>query len=818
MKELYTKRQRIVTIKRTLIVLTLIFFSLGRLPAQPLPDYYTRTAFLFAPASVFDDGLLGFANPANLALLGTPDLRFAFSNDGQDIVSLQNWGVYAAIPYVGVSVQRQKVAGVGVTDFRLAAAHGSRALAVGFAYGWSAGRNDASGREKLFSTGAVFRPSALLSLGITGNFSLQSSNREGVIALGWRPLGTPAFTLFADAALQKDIHVEDAPWSAGVVFQPLPGLNITGRYFKAEAFSIGVSFNFGHNSIAAQSHFDSDGERAFNSYVIRAGGEKASVVQQKLRRDHYYTRLALKGRVDYLRYKLLDAGTQRFMDILKNIKAAAADPRLSAVAVNLSAMRIRPEHAWELREALKRVQATGKKVLVFIDNPGMTGYHLASVADRIILDPQGSMLLQGYALSKTYFKGTLEKLGLAFEELRLFKYKSAAEMGSRDSMSDADREQLQAYVDDWYTLSRADICAARGLSPEAFDRLIDEKVHFNPQQALQSGLVDTLARWSSVDDIIAGLLNDRKKPLPAARLLANAVTSDTWGTQPKIAVVYALGVCAMDQGIKARWLERVFQGLAQNPAVKAVVLRVDSPGGDGMASDVVAEAIKKCRENKPVIISQGQVAASGGYWISMYGDAILAGPTTITGSIGVIFGWLYDKSLGQKLGMTWDLVKRGRHADLGLGIRLPFLNLRVPARNLNDIERQRAEAIISNGYEQFVGKVADGRGLSVERVKEIAQGRIYSGIDGKEIHLVDNIGGLLDAIDVAKSKAGLSERDEVEIVELPEHKGLIDLPGKISPFGLKVRQDPVIRFIEFMAKRNGEASAILLPGMYPEWQ
>jgi protease-4 len=423
--------------------------------------------------------------------------------------------------------------------------------------------------------------------------------------------------------------------------------------------------------------------------------------------------------------------------------------------------------------------------------------------------------LIGYALGRTYLKGTLEKLGLGFDEWRFFKYKSALEALSRDSMSEADREQLQDYVDDWYELVRSEVREARKFTPEKFDEIIDEEVYYMADKALEIGLVDTLARWSAIDNIIKSVTGGKKRGLSAKKLLANALPQRSWGTAPKIAVVYGLGVCALDEGIKARWLEKVFLGLSKNKAVKAVVFRVDSPGGDGMASDMVAEALKKCSESKPVIISQGQVAGSGGYWISMYGDTIVAGPNTVTGSIGVIGGWLYDKGFSAKLGMTSDLVKRGKHADIGRGVTLPLLGLQIPARNLTPEERTKVENAIKQFYEIFVKKVAQGRNMSEDAVKAIAEGHVYSGTEGKEIGLVDEIGGLFDAIAIAKHTAGLKPDEEVQIVEIPKNKGFFNLREKLSPIHIETREDPVIQFIKMLSERPGQPLPLILPGTYP---
>ncbi len=228
----------------------------------------------------------------------------------------------------------------------------------------------------------------------------------------------------------------------------------------------------------------------------------------------------------------------------------------------------------------------------------------------------------------------------------------------------------------------------------------------------------------------------------------------------------------------------------------------------------MAEAIRKCAAVKPVIISQGQVAGSGGYWISMYGDTILAGPNTITGSIGVIGGWIYDKGFGSKIGMTSDLVKRGAHADLGYGITLPLLGLRVPARNLTTDERAKMETIIRQFYDGFVRKVAAGRNLTEDSVRKIAEGHFYSGVEGNKIGLVDEIGGLMTAIDIAKQKAGLKPSDECAVVETSKYKGFMNIKPPFSPISV-IADEPFIKYIKMLSAHPGEPLPMLLPGTYP---
>ena len=281
-------------------------------------------------------------------------------------------------------------------------------------------------------------------------------------------------------------------------------------------------------------------------------------------------------------------------------------------------------------------------------------------------------------------------------------------------------------------------------------------------------------------------LEGKKQPFVNRKDLANNwYPSKLWGAPPEIAVVYAIGACSMDDGIQARKLEKILRRLRNDRNTKAIVLRVDSPGGSPVASDVVANQLRRCMEKKPVVISQGDVAASGGYWLSMCSNQIVAQPTTITGSIGVISGWVWDKELGKKVGMDGDFVEKGEHADLFFSLRPPFIPVAIPHRNVTKEERERVLAGMKTMYANFVGAVARNRKMSTDRVEELAQGRVWTGLEAKQIGLVDRIGGLHDAIQVARELAGIDPKDEAEIVEYGT-RGLfrlpIDVPALATPW------------------------------------
>jgi protease-4 len=479
---------------------------------------------------------------------------------------------------------------------------------------------------------------------------------------------------------------------------------------------------------------------------------------------------------------------------------------VAGIAINTSGMSAGRSMLWEMRKKLEEFKASGKKVVMFIDRPDMQEYHFASIADRIVMDPTGALMMQGYMMGRTFLKGTLEKLGIGYDEWRFFKYKSAAEAFSRDSMSAADREQRQKLVDDFYALSKQEICQTGRVTPGGFDRIVNNEAFLSPQEALAEGLVDTLGRWDDVAAMLKTMEGEGKALVGASSLEHFKKPYDNrWGEPSRIALIYALGACDMDEGIKARSLVKDVQAAVEDSRVKGIVLRVDSPGGDAMASDYIAEALRKAQGKKPVIVSQGSVAASGGYWLSMYADTIVANPGTITGSIGVIGGWMYNKDLKEKLGMSTDHVKAGDHADLGFGFTLPLLGIGLPDRNLTTEERGKAERWIRKTYDEFVKKVADGRKMTLAEIDSIGQGRVWSGMDGKRLGLVDVLGGMETAVNIARDRAGIADNEEATVIELPR-PGLIDfsrlLPSPL-PSGISLENDPWVEHLLFRLRHNG---------------
>lgn len=773
-------------------------------------SFYPRYDFSMAPSSTFQQGLVGFVNPANSALLQAPEARY-FWNTGK---SNPDWGVFAAVPGLGFGAYQHHLGDYSVTDYRISAAFGDRSLAFGGGYGWSRGDRNELTREAEWSLGTVWRPMPYISLGAAGYYGAKSYTKQGVLELGLRPFGTSFLTLFGDMYINDDMRIDDAQWSAGAALQVCSGIDLVGRYFENEQFTLGVSLDFGFSSYAQQQYFDADQNQQYESHQIRIGGLRDNFLMPLLGRDRSYVPIELNGKVAYQTYRFAKDGAISFFDLLQDIQACGTDPRVRVLVLNMSDLAVQNEKAWEIHAALRQVRQQGKTVIAFIEDCGMNQYLVASAADRIVIDPEAMLMMPGYLFNRTYYKGTLEKLGLEFDEWRFMKYKTAAESFSRENMSEADREQLDAMLEDFYATMRKEVSESRALSPEQIDTLVNDKVILLADEAVEQGLADTLARWIDYKKILKAEYGKNLMSLKPSLLWDHNVIKDEWKARPNIALVYGIGVCAMDEGIKGRWLHKQFKQLAKDKSVKAVVFRVDSPGGESLPSDLVAEELRQCAKEKPVIVTQGDVAGSGGYWISMYGDRILAGPNTITGSIGVIGGWIWDDGFGEKLGMSADHVQRGKHIDAAAGVSLPLLG-RIPGRPLTEEENQRVKKLVLTVYDRFIEKVAQGRHMKADSVRTLAGGRVYSGLDGLNVGLIDEIGGLLAAIELAKQDAGIEPDEQVQIIEIPEYKGWFDLSGQLSPIQALTEKDPVYRTMKLMIDHPYRPLFMVHPDLVP---
>ncbi len=761
--------------------------------AQPFADY-AGSNYLPATPSVSGGALGALGNPAAWATTDRGELDLWWNDHVFSDDDLGDWG-FSMGRHLGIAMDSRKFGptgepifsildGVGPTfptgrviDWQVGLAGGDRRHFFGAAWRWSGGNEELLGREHGFNIGLIERPAPWLSAGLAGLLSTRSNARLGVFDIGVRPTGANWLTLFADYSLRNDQRLSDGNWGAGLEARPVRGVHLSAKFLKAPApdrfsllFSAGIGFGGASYSMVTSS--DRHGKDIASTYVVRfAPPYREVTLPPDLRGDSgkRYIPINLENRqLTYQKYRLFDDKRVAWIDLAQRLDAIRDDKSVRGVAVNIAGLQTRPSIAWELREKLLGLRAAGKEVIVHADHLDMRGMWLASAADRLTLDPQGEITVPGFALHRTYMKDLLGKLGVGFQELRYFRYKSAVEVLAREEMSPGDREQRGRMVDVLYETMRDDVCAGRRLTAARFDSLVNDQVILQPSSAKQAGLVDEIARWSDVPKWLekerdgAGLVR-------MSREYRRQYYDEVWGRPPTVAIVYAVGDCAMDTGIKGRSTSAHMRKLVDDPDVAAVVLRADSPGGDPLPSDLVAEAtMKLIKAGKPVVISQGDVAASGGYWISMEGSRILTTPVTVTGSIGVIAGWYYDDGLGKKTGLRADGVQRGEHADLFAGVRFPLLGIAVPERALDENELALVKKYILSTYDEFVGKVAAARKLPDDRVREIAQGRVWMGDDAVERGLCDKTGGMTDAIALARELAGIKPGAEIILSEYPE--------------------------------------------------
>lgn len=469
---------------------------------------------------------------------------------------------------------------------------------------------------------------------------------------------------------------------------------------------------------------------------------------------------------------------------LRALEAAAADDRIKGVYLRMNGTGGVAGTALleELRAALEEFKQSGKFVVAYNETYSQGQYYLASVADRICLQPEGGLDWTGLASNVTFYKGLLDKLDLNVEVFRptACKYKSAVEPFILDKMSSANREQMQELVNSMWNTISGDVCASRGIDSVQMRRITDNLEVTLPEEALQYGFVDELLYEDQMDDVLADLgvaCDDDGFRCVTLGEYAAQVGADLKNiSADQVAIVYADGQIVDGEGygkeIYGNTLAAKLADVRRNEKVKAVVVRVNSPGGSALASDVIWREMELLRAEKPVIVSMGSYAASGGYYISCPADVIVADRLTLTGSIGV-FGMVLDprEALKNKLGITVDGVQSNTSSDfLGKGPLTP-------------VQRSMIMRGVDKVYSTFTKDVSEGRNLPLERVLEIAGGRVWSGEDALEIGLVDACGGLKTALALAVDKAGLGE--EYRIVEVTEQP--TGLAAILSSLNMSVR-------------------------------
>ena len=474
-------------------------------------------------------------------------------------------------------------------------------------------------------------------------------------------------------------------------------------------------------------------------------------------------------------------------DALRSIEAAAADDRVKGIYINLTGAGVADITAVEeLREAIEMFKAQGKWVVAYNDSYTHLSYFLASVADKVYMQPEGTFDWSGMEMSTMFYKGLIDKLGVEVDILRptSCKYKSAVEPYFLTQMSDANREQTQLMVDQIWGVILEGVSKARNISVEELNGLADELAVILPQQAMEHKMIDGLKYADQMEELFKSEYG-LKEPgyISLSEYAAGLTTDPKKASAPKVAIVYANGQVldgeGTDDNIYGYTLSKTLREVAEDDDIKSVVVRVNSPGGSALASDIIWREMENLKAKKPVIVSMGSYAASGGYYISAPADAIVADRTTLTGSIGV-FGMIpnFGKALKDKVGVTIDGVKTNKNAGMATGFS-----------SMTPTQHRAMMQSVDRVYERFTTLVAEGRNLTIERVLEIAEGRVWSGLEAQKIGLVDTCGGLTAALAIAVDKAELG--DNFQVVEVTDE--LTGIMAVLNTLNVNIREQLTAR-------------------------
>ena len=465
-------------------------------------------------------------------------------------------------------------------------------------------------------------------------------------------------------------------------------------------------------------------------------------------------------------------------NVWMSLRMAAADSHIKAVVLEPDGLVAGWAKLEEIRGDVEQFRKSGKPVFAYLRTPTTRDYFIALAADRIFSGPEEPLMLKGLRAEMMYFKKTLDKIGVGMDIEHAGKYKDFGDMFTRSDMSPETREVMTSVVDDLYGNLVARIAEARKKSPQEVQDIIDQGP-FTARQALKAGLIDEL----SFEDEMWSALKDKLHSGDPVKLSADKyvkVSPETVGLQGKSRIALVIGEGDIVRGgaddngadessLTSNGFNKLLIQVAGDSTIKGVVVRIDSPGGEVTASDDIWRQMNLLSKKKPTVISMSDLAASGGYYMAMTGDPIVAEPGTLTGSIGVVFGKPNLHGLYDKLGVTKDFIQRGKHADIDSDYT-----------SLTPEERDKLRQGIDESYQDFLSKVAEARHHSVSEIDAVAQGRVWLGSQARSRGLVDELGGLDTAIGLVKKKANIPAGEQVTLVTYPPRRNIIDVIMKRS--------------------------------------
>jgi protease-4 len=639
---------------------------------------------------------------------------------------------------------------------------------LGTVYSWFGSKDKDYHGLKSWNAGFLIRPFSFISLGGIAKdlnrpvFQDVKTNISFDLGLALRPL-SDRITFSIDGMMDEKEKLKDARTRYQVSVEPLDGLLLAGDMDNKGNYGINLRVNFPFSGLGSYNAIDKNSKYQKSVVYWNFASERYRTFWQ--RKDNFLE-LKLSGNIDEEKsFSLFSGRKVTLLDIIQEIEKAKKDRRIKGLIVRLDFLNAGFGKIQELREAFLDFRQSGKKVIFFMEQGGNKEYYLASSGDRIAMLPTGYLSLTGISAEITFIKKTLEKLGIEADLVHVGDYKSASDLVTRDSMSQAHREMGNWLLDDLYEQMTKEIAEQRGISQQDFKSKIDQGP-FTAREAKEQGLVDNLAFYDQVDEVVKSLTGEKSHKLSFSRYAQEKDFKYTWEIPQRIAVIFATGLIISGESgnnlflgkmMGSETIARAIKRAREDNSIKAIVFRIDSRGGSGIASDVIWREIILCKGKKPFIVSMSDVAASGGYFIACPGDTIIADPGTITGSIGVISGKFNLSGLYKKIGFSTQILKRGEHSDFY-----------TSKRGFTEEERNIVKKQTKEFYDDFVNKVAQGRKRSFDDIDQIGRGRVWTGNQAKANGLVDELGGLKQAIEIAKKRAGIKEESLVEIVTLPK--------------------------------------------------
>ena len=756
--------------KKIVIFFILVFVQSSSAQRFDLP----KQLYYFQPASSVFGSEAVWTNPGALSTYRASDVQiFADYYEGN---YAKNWGTVFTRDGLGVSYRNIKVENdTDIKEYILAG-------------GLNIGRNLNFGASyQYFKDGPSYlHKSHLWNFGFVGKFNqyykwglvVSNINRAKVnnmrtetelrYSLAYRPSGS-RFTFSADALLSTKTKFKDADFIYHVEMNPIDGLFVNALIDSHQNFEIGLRINFFQSFLGSRRASDKKGNhRGTILYYGSTTEKQQSIVKEQPKR--LLTNISGHPQENPSQ-PFFGKSQQSYLTLLTDIYRAADDNSIGEMLLSLDKVSFGFAQAEELRSALVYFKSKKKRIISHLSYPNNISYYIASVSDKIFIPPVTQLNLVGLRAELTFYAGTLEKLGVKAEILQIGDYKTAAETFTQHESTDANKQQMNRILDTLYNQFVSDIADGRSMTKEEIKDIID-KGPFTTDEALENNLVDGVDYLSELKKNNTDIFSSNTKEITIYKYHSDTLMQNSWKEKPDIAVIVAQGEVHPNGGgslfnessdVTPYMMKKAVKQAMQNKNTKGILLRVNSPGGVALTGEEIYHTFDKISEKIPLVISMGNVTASGGYYFSMAGKTLFANKSTMTGSIGIFGGKLDFSEFNKKIALQKEIYSRGKYSAMLLQSR-PF----------TEEERAKYFSHLKSMYNHFVSLVAENRSLPTDSIDNIGQGKVWTGTEAKSNGLVDNIGGYYDALEYI---AQTENMEDYNIQIYPQKRPLFNLPG-----------------------------------------